>query len=85
MIYFTAHTIKCVCHSIRTMFRVLGICNFGLAIKTTCFTQYLNYLNLKGEDSSCRIDKFRTTYTFKTKMGMVCLIFEPHPENQYNF
>ena len=30
MIYFTAHTINCVCHSIRAMFRVLGIYNFGL-------------------------------------------------------
>ena len=29
MIYFTAHTINCVCHSIRTMYRVLGIYNFG--------------------------------------------------------
>ena len=28
MIYFTAHTINCVCHSMRTMFRVLGIYNF---------------------------------------------------------
>ena len=29
MIYFTAHTFNCVCHSIRTMFRVLGVYNFG--------------------------------------------------------
>ena len=26
--YFTAHTINCVCHCIRSMFRVLGIYNF---------------------------------------------------------
>ena len=26
---FPAHTINCVCHSIRSMFRVLGIDNFG--------------------------------------------------------
>ena len=26
---FSAHTINCVCHSIRLMFRVLGIYNFG--------------------------------------------------------
>ena len=26
---FSAHTINCVCHSIRSMFRVLGIYNFG--------------------------------------------------------
>ena len=28
-LHFTAHTINCVCHSIRSMFRVLGIYNFG--------------------------------------------------------
>jgi hypothetical protein len=26
---FSAHTINCVCHSIRSMFRVLGIYNFA--------------------------------------------------------
>ena len=34
MIYFTAHTFKCVCHSIRTMFRVLGMYNFVLPLET---------------------------------------------------
>ena len=29
---FSAHTINCVCHSIRLMFRVLGIYNFGLPV-----------------------------------------------------
>ena len=32
MKHFTAHTINCVCHSIRSMFRVLAIYNFGLSI-----------------------------------------------------
>ena len=35
---FSAHTINCVCHSIRSMFRLLGIYNFGKIqdrIKTT--------------------------------------------------
>ena len=40
MIYFTAHTFKCVCHCIRTMFRVLGVYNFG-------FPPNLPELNLK--------------------------------------
>ena len=35
MIYFTAHTINFVCHSITTMFRVLGVYNFGDNIKGT--------------------------------------------------
>ena len=30
MIYFTAHTFKCVCHCRRVMFRVLGMYNFGV-------------------------------------------------------
>ena len=33
MIYFTAHTFKCVCHCIRTMFRVLGVYNFESCVK----------------------------------------------------
>jgi hypothetical protein len=35
--------------------------NKFLAVKTTCFTQYLSYLNPKGEDSSCKIDGFMAT------------------------
>ena len=30
---FSAHTINCVCHSVRLMFRVLGIYDFGRWIK----------------------------------------------------
>ena len=30
---FSAHTIKCVCHSIRSRFRVLGIYNFGFSVQ----------------------------------------------------
>ena len=33
MIYFTAHTFKCVCHCRRAMFRVLGMYNFGVSVK----------------------------------------------------
>ena len=32
--------------------------SWSLAMKTTLFTQYLSYLNPKGEDSSCKIDGF---------------------------
>ena len=35
MIYFTAHTFKCVCHCRRAMFRVLGMYNFGLNLNRT--------------------------------------------------
>ena len=34
MIYFTAHTFKCVCHCRRAMFRVLGMYNFGVGVKS---------------------------------------------------
>ena len=39
MIYFTAHTFKCVCHCRRAMFRVLGMYNFDLNLKL-----YLDFL-----------------------------------------
>ena len=31
---FYAHTFNCVCHSIRSMFRVLGMYNFVLGMQT---------------------------------------------------
>ena len=34
---------------------------------TTCFTQYVSYLNPKGKDSSCKIDGFMATYILKPK------------------
>ena len=37
MIYFTAHTFKCVCLCRRAMFRVLGMYNFGHGVKSTQF------------------------------------------------
>jgi hypothetical protein len=55
----------------------------SLAVKTTCFTQYLSYLDSKRVVSSCNIDR-----SMATKMGMAGLMFEPHPpnfENLYNF
>ena len=33
VIYFTEHTINCVCHSIRSMFIVLGVYNFDTSFK----------------------------------------------------
>ena len=34
MIYFTAHTFKCVCHGRRAKFRVLGMYNFEPSMET---------------------------------------------------
>ena len=38
MIYFTAHTFKCVCHCRRAMFRVLGMYNFAQGEKNLRMT-----------------------------------------------
>ena len=55
MIYFTAHTFKCVCHCRRAMFRVLGMYNFDLNTnyrqrkleaffeKFVAFSEYMNF------------------------------------------
>ena len=37
MIYFTAHTFKCVCHCMRVMFRVLGMYNFAYLTNSLSF------------------------------------------------
>ena len=42
MIYFTAHTLNCVCHSIRSMFRVLGVYNFGWMVNQGNISTLLN-------------------------------------------
>jgi hypothetical protein len=42
MIYFTAHTIKYVCQSIRAMFRVLGVYNFAWVSKNPNFFSQIN-------------------------------------------
>ena len=39
----------------------------SLAVKATCFTQYLGYLNPKGEVSICNIDRFMATHISKLK------------------
>ena len=60
MIYFTAHTFKCVCHCRRAMFRVLGMYNFDLSV-TLVFLSEMDF-NLisyffpklkKGADNIC--------------------------------
>ena len=39
----------------------------SLAVKTTCVTQYLSYLNPKEEVFSCNINGFMATYISKLK------------------
>ena len=40
--HFTAYTINCVCHSIRSMFRVLGIYNFVRNLKTSAIFPFFS-------------------------------------------
>ena len=50
MIYFTAHTFKCVCHSRKAMFRVLGMYNFDYCFKieNPKFTKFLAFCQNDG-------------------------------------
>ena len=54
MIYFTAHTFKCVCHCRRAMFRVLNVYNFVSNIK---------HKIIKSEEQGTKADNFRTEIT----------------------
>ena len=53
---FSAHTINCVCHSIRSMFKVLGIYNFAKRILL----------------SFCEFAHLVTTVTFFLALGKPC-------------
>ena len=39
---FSAHTINCVCHSLRSMFRVLGVYNFAFSPNTLRFIRFVS-------------------------------------------
>ena len=45
---FSAHTINCVCHSIRSMFRVLGMYNFASMFNLTFFWWIFECKELMG-------------------------------------
>ena len=47
---FSAHTINCVCHNIRSMFRVLDIYNFGERLE-----KYLNDLTSRTKNYLMRL------------------------------
>ena len=57
MIYFTAHTFKCVCHCRRAMIRVLGMYNFDLTVNRAMSPSGLSWIinkivSVKGQ-STC--------------------------------
>ena len=53
MVYFTAHTFKCVCHCIRAMFRVLGVYNFAGS----------PFLPIRAIAQNCKFHKLDTNAT----------------------
>ena len=55
MIYFTAHTFKCVCHCRRAMFRVLGMYNFACGINITAHAQTSHNITGKNFLHGCEI------------------------------
>ena len=52
MIYFTAHTFKCVCHCRRAMFRVLGMYNFGLCTKIGFIIFFVRLIRCSPQEAS---------------------------------
>jgi hypothetical protein len=62
MIYFTAHTFKCVCHCRRAMFRVLGMYNFDDAPNNLLCNELMNSLHTFLISTS--IDSFKLILFF---------------------
>ena len=59
MIYFTAHTFKCVCHCRRVMFRVLGMYNFETLLKIPKFDKRRAFNKAVGPGKKSKINKRR--------------------------
>ena len=66
MSYFTAHTFNCVCHSISSMFRVLGIYNFGVWLCSSAKLKFSFSWNLSFVDYL----EFWLDYIFKNWIGI---------------
>ena len=71
MIYFTAHTFKCVCQCIRTMFRVLGVYNFADNMKKG--------LELTPDEQNERVNLFLLGFAsivLMNAMAVLIIVFE---------
>ena len=73
MIYFTAHTFKCVCHCRRAMFRVLGMYNFdqSLNLKTTSLFTFLSELASFKENLMCFYIKHLSSTRWKALTSFI--------------
>ena len=72
MIYFTAHTFQCVCHCIRTMFRVLGVYNFEQSYKNKKILHNfcLHFARQDGQDGKTQKENHANKVTKRRKYGM---------------
>ena len=76
---FSAHTINCVCHSITSMFRVLGLYNFGNGINSV--QKAVNFTipakkdneNIRPEFSDQKVD-----YLWSVKLSEIGLSNQLH-------
>ena len=66
MIYFTAHTFKCVCHFRRAMFRVLGMYNFAIDMEK-CFAR-INKNIFEPDTTAHILEKRRLSSHFSVAM-----------------
>ena len=74
MIYFTAHTFKCVCHCRRAMFRVLGMYNFATGIKAELLQEDFFFLIHLFARDVLVVEKFEieeTKHTFIVSVSKV--------------
>ena len=77
MIYFTAHTFKCVCHCRRAMFRVLGMYNFDCTDKMTTIFVKLTTSTILSEidDTLCICSDSNNMYIFLSQLELIGYVF----------
>ena len=76
---FYAHTFNCVCHSIRSMFRVLGIYIFGKRYNPTLLCAFNDFY-----DRIYLMDKIRPIFTQLTQSVQQKVIYLLLTQNQFD-
>ena len=66
MIYFTAHTFKCVCLCRRAMFRVLVMYNFGRALTKSVIIKIETEIEA-GRENSINLDHEKFKYLLRSR------------------
>ena len=82
MIYFTAHTFKCVCHCRRAMFRVLGMYNFGLRLKIKPVDSHLKKNHIVNQENAInRFNVWRSVFASLLKWEFCPDYFTMNPSS----